>query len=91
MPRTVDWPVYHQLVGQLLTVVGEFVNHERVDYETMLAVLVLFQASVLAGPAVRVQKIVGDLEAFLTQYTEDVARMVRIGVERAQDLQWGEK
>ena len=83
MPRNVDWPTYQALVDQLLAVVKDFIAQHRIDYETMLAVLVLFQASMLTGPAMRVQEVMQDLDAFLAFYANDVTRMVREGVARA--------
>jgi hypothetical protein len=87
MAREVDWPVYDRLTQQLLDVVAQFVRDHHIDYETMMAVLVLFQASLLTGPALRVQALGADeLEAFLSHYTADVARMLRQSVARAQAL-----
>jgi hypothetical protein len=86
MPRTVDWPAYDRLTQQLLAVVQAFLDHDRIDYETMMAVLVMFQASILTGPAMRVQDTMADLDGFLEAYANDVTRMIRQGIERARAL-----
>jgi hypothetical protein len=87
MPRDVEWQTYDGLMQQLLAVVQDFVRHHHIDHETMMAVLVLFQASLLTAPALRLQALgAGELDAFLSHYTAEVARMVREMVARAQAL-----
>jgi len=84
MPRQINWDAYTRLTNQLLTVVGNFLAHDHIDYETMMAVLVLFQASMLTGPVLNMQHWQGDIDTFLTQYTAEITRMVRVALARAQ-------
>jgi hypothetical protein len=72
-------------MDMLLATVQQYIDHNRIDYETMVSVLVLFQADMLAAILLRIESAGGDVPAFLEQYAGDVTRMCSVALQRAHD------